>query len=69
MVEKVLGKTRAPIKSRAMMYKVVVQAVPLYRSEIWVVMDSIMTVLEGLQHRIARRISGMKLRKGNEGEY
>ena len=33
MVSKVLGKTGAPIKSRVMMYKTVVQPVLLYRSK------------------------------------
>ena len=45
MLAKVLGKTGAPIKARAMVYKVVVQVVLLYGSEIWVVTDAIMKVL------------------------
>ena len=65
MVTKVLGKTGAPIKARAMMYKLVVQAVLLYGRKIWVVTDSIRTVLEVFHHRITRRIVGMTERKGN----
>ena len=52
-----------------MMYKAVVQAVLLYGSEIWVVTDVMMTVLEGFHHMIARWITGMSARKGNVGEW
>ena len=41
MVEKVMGKTRALIKYQGVMYKVVVQEILLYGSEIWVVPDEI----------------------------
>ena len=34
-----------------MMYKVVVQTVLLYRSEIWVVIESILKVLEGVSYQ------------------
>ena len=56
MLEKVLGKTGSPIKDREMMYKAVVQAVLLYRRDIWVVTDAITTFLEGFHRRISRRI-------------
>ena len=36
-----------------MFYKAVVQAVLSYRIEIWVIMDSMMKVLEGFHCRIA----------------
>ena len=42
-----------------MVYKAVVQVVLLYGSEIWVVTDAIMTVMEGFRHRIAIQITGM----------
>ena len=45
VVEKVLDKTVDLIKSRAVMYKAVVQAVILYGSEIWVVTYAMMTVM------------------------
>ena len=45
MVAKVLGKTRAPIKLCAMVYKVVFQVVLLYGRKIWVVTDEMMTVI------------------------
>ena len=59
MIAKVMGKKGAPIKAQPMMYKMVVQAVLLYGSEIWVVIDAMMMVLEGFHHSIARRITGM----------
>ena len=68
MEEKVLGKTEAPIKSRARMYKTVVQAGLLYKRKICVVKDAMMTVLEVFRHRIARQITGMTSRKSNGEE-
>ena len=65
VVAKVIGKMRDLIMARAMMYKVVVQAVILYGSEIWVVTDAMMTFLDSLHHRTARRISGMTERRGD----
>ena len=52
-----------------MMYKAVVKAVILYGSEIWVVKESIMTVLYGFHHKVARRIMGMTARRGNSMEW
>ena len=60
MVEKVMGKTRALIKYQGVMYKVVVQEILLYGSEIWVVPDEMVTVLEGFNNRISRRIAVMR---------
>ena len=59
MVTKVLVKTGYMIKSRAMMYKAVFQAVILYGSEIMVDVETMITVLEGFHHRIARRVAVM----------
>ena len=42
VVEKVLGKTGAPIKSCEMMYKAAFHAVFLYDSTMWVVTDAMM---------------------------
>ena len=52
MVEKVMGKTGATIKPRLMVYKAVVWAVLMYGSEIWLLTDAMMTVLEGFHHSI-----------------
>ena len=60
MVAKVLGKTEAPIKSWVMMYKA---CFFIYWSEILVVTNAVMAVLEGFHQRIARRISGMTSRR------
>ena len=71
LVVKVLGKTGDPVKSRVMMYKLVVQPVLLYGSEIWVVTKKIMTFLEVFHHGISRRIMGMKewMVDGGESEW
>ena len=69
MVAKVLVKTGSLIKSWAMMYNAVSREVLLYGSEIWVVTDEIMTVLEVFHHMIYRWIMGMKSRKGDSGEW
>ena len=63
MVKKVMGKTGVTIKAPKMMYKVVVQVVLMYGSEIWVVANEMMTVLEGLHHRISEQIAGMTERR------
>ena len=52
MVEKVMGKTGATIKARLMVYKALVWAVLMYGSEIWLLTDAMMTVLEGFHHSI-----------------
>ena len=59
MVLKVLVRMGVMVRSRAIMYKVVVNMVLLYRSESWVVTDAIIKVLEGFHHRIYWRIVGM----------
>ena len=51
-----------------MTYKAAVQEVLLYGGKILLVTDAMMMVLEGFNHIIARRISGMTARKGNSGE-
>ena len=51
------------------MYKAVVQAVIMYGSNIWVVMDPMMKVLEGFHHSIARLISGMMVQRSVGGEW
>ena len=47
------------------MYMAVFQVVLLYVRKIWVVMDAIMTVIEGFHHRIYKQISGVKEKKFN----
>ena len=64
-----MGNMGAPIKAQSIMYKAIVQAVLLYGREIWVVTYSMMIVLEGFNHRIARQIAGMTVNKDNGGEW
>ena len=44
----------APIKAWGLMPKVVLQVVLLYGSEIWLVIDAKMTLLDGFHHRIEK---------------
>ena len=67
MVEKVLGKTGVPIKTWAIIYKLLVQAVLMYGSGIWVVVDATVAVLEGFHHRISIQITGMTEQRGGCG--
>ena len=62
-----LGKTGAPTKAREMMQKAAVQVVIMYGSEIWVITDTMMTVMEGFHNSIARRITGITAKRGNGG--
>ena len=58
----------ATVRSRAMFYKAVVQAVLFCRSGSRVITDSMINVLEGLHHCIFRRITcNMARRVGVEG--
>ena len=66
---KVISKTGVPLKSQAMIHKAVVQVVILYGSEIWVVTDAIMVVLEGFRHSIAIQILGMMAQMGAGREW
>ena len=66
IVSKVMGKKGEPIKSHVMIYKALVHVVLMHNNEIWAVTDSIMTVLESLHHRIARRIMGITMKRGDD---
>ena len=57
------------MKRRYMLYKAVVHMVLLYGCDIWVVMDSMMTVLEGFHHRVDQRLLGLTARRGDGGEW
>ena len=52
-----------------MIYKVIVQAVIFYGSEIWVVIDSIMTILEVFYHRVTIWIPVITACRGDSGEW
>ena len=55
--------------SWGVMYKAVAQLVLLYGSESWAVTGEMLKVLEGFQHREARRITGMTSTRGVGGEW
>ena len=71
MITRVLEKTVATVRARGMMYEVVAQSLLLYGSESWVVMGSILKLLERFQHWAPRRIIGMTAtsRAGGERKY
>ena len=50
-MSKVTKKTKSMVQEWEMVYKVVVQMVLLYKSEIWVVIESILKVLEGVSYQ------------------
>ena len=52
-----------------MMYKAVVQAVLMHGSEIWVVTEVMMTVLEVFHHRTAGQIVRIIEQRGDGREY
>ena len=58
LASRVLEKTGASARAGGMFHKVVVQTVLLHGCETWTITDSVIKVLEGFHHRIARRISG-----------
>ena len=58
MVLRVLDNTGYTVRASTMVYKTVVQTVLLYGINSWVIPYSIMKVLEGFHHQIARRITG-----------
>ena len=66
---KVLGQIGALIKAQQIMYEVLVQAVLLYGSKIWLVTDKMMAVLEVFHYMIARRITVITARKGSAREW
>ena len=56
------------LQARDMFHKAVVQAVLVYGSDIWVIVYSMMKVLEGFHHQITQIITGkMERIIGTEG--
>ena len=50
MLAKVLTNMGAAVRAKDIVYKAVVKEVMLYRSEIWVLTDVMLKVLEGFHH-------------------
>ena len=59
MVGKALTNKGATVRVWSILYKTVVHSVLLYGSKSWVVMGSMLKVLEVLDNRVARNIVGM----------
>ena len=57
------------MKACDMRYKTLFQKVLLYQCEIWVVMDEMMTVLEGFRLMLAQILAGLTVRRGDDGEW
>ena len=51
---KVMTKSGAAVRAHSMMYKSVLQKVMLYGSDIWVVTEAMLTVIEYFNHQVAR---------------
>ena len=58
MVLRVLDNMGSTVRARERIFKLVVQMVLVYGSKSWVITDAIMKVLEGIHHRIVRKIIG-----------
>ena len=59
MVSRVLTKENATKRAFGNFYKAIVQSVLLYGCETWTVTPTMMKVLEGFHHKVARRIAHM----------
>lgn len=62
MVSRVLAREGANPRISGMFYKAVVQSVLLYGSESWNLSSSMLKLLEGFHHQVARRLSGRRAR-------
>ena len=58
MILGVLVKAEVEVQTRVMLYKSDVQIDVIYCSEIWVIKNYMMKVMEGFHHHIARWITG-----------
>ena len=63
------GSTQHCTLKSHMMYKAMVLEVFLYRCEIWVVTVSMMTVIKGFHHWVARKIAGKTARYPWDGGW
>ena len=59
-------KAGVTVRARVVLYKSVVQAVLVYRSDRWFIVDVLKKVLEGLHHHISWRITGNTAHKFRE---
>ena len=69
MVAKVLTRIGDTVRYWEMIYKLVVQTILLYGSDIWVVAGAMLQVLEGFCHQAAKRIMGKTDRRTVDREW
>lgn len=58
MISRILTREGAQPAVSAMFYKAIVQTVLLYGSETWTTTQSMLKILNGFHHRVARRLTG-----------
>ena len=63
IVWRVLYNTGVTMRSRSVLYKAMVKTVMLYRSDSWVITESMMKVLEEFHHQILRRLTRKTTRR------
>ena len=68
MMGNVVSKMGEMVRAWGMLYNSVLQSVLLYGSESWVVTGTILKVLEGFHHQVARKIIDMTERWTTRGE-
>ena len=56
-MKKLLTNAGESVRAQAIIYKAMVQMVLLYGSERWVFMVTVLEVIEGFRHRVARQIT------------
>uniref|UniRef100_A0A7S0FHZ4 Uncharacterized protein n=1 Tax=Minutocellus polymorphus TaxID=265543 RepID=A0A7S0FHZ4_9STRA len=68
-VSRMLGLEGADAKVSGMFYVDVVQQILLYGSETWTVSPRVLSALESLHHRVARRLAGKMPRRLPDGSW
>ena len=63
-LSRVLSREGADARTLGRIYMAVFQAVMIYESETWMMTPCIGSVLGGFHHRVARRLTGQKSRRG-----
>ena len=66
---KLLMKEGASVQTREIMYKVVIQMLFLYGSEIWVMTGDMLTVLEGFYNPVARIVREKTIQRDGGGRW
>ena len=68
-VSRILGREGADAKTSGMFYVAIVQQILLFGSETWVVSPRVLSALESLHHRVARRLAGKMPRRLPDGSW